>query len=164
MCIRDRTIGATPTNGWGQPGGDGLPLSSPPAYGPAGGGGAGAAGSDGSSSDTTAGKGGAGIQLPETFRDPISSVGAPGPTSAPTPNGFDTSGKYWVAGGGGGTAYNPVNGSALGADGAPGGAAPGSNTPYAGGGGGAGAISGYTPAGGRGAPGWANTGLSLIHI
>jgi len=152
------TIGATPANGWGHPGGDGLGLPAAPAYGPAGGGGAGAAGSNGSSTVTTAGKGGAGIQLPATFRDPVSGVGAPGPTSAPTPNGFDTSGKYWVAGGGGGTAYNPVSGSALGADGAPGGASPGSNTPYAGGGGGAGDNSGYTPAGGRGAPGWANTG------
>ena len=47
--------------------------------------------------------GGAGIQLPSTFRDPASTVGAPGPTSAPGPT-FDTSGKYWVAGGGGGKA------------------------------------------------------------
>ena len=40
------------------------------------------------------------MQLPSTFRDPASTVGVPGPTTAYT-NG-DTSGKYWVAGGGGG--------------------------------------------------------------
>ena len=57
------------------------------------------------------GRGGYGVQLPATFRDPSATVGAPGPTSAPTPNGFDTSGKYWVAGGGGGGNGNYVAGS-----------------------------------------------------
>ena len=64
------------------------------------------------------GDGGAGIQLPATFRDPLAAttLGYPGPTSAPTPNGFDTSGKYWFCGGGGGgidgatgRAPNPVS-------------------------------------------------------
>ena len=36
------------------------------------------------------GSGGPGVQLPATFRDPTSGVGGPGPTSAPTPNGFGT--------------------------------------------------------------------------
>ena len=93
------TIGATPSNGWGHDGGAGGAYNQ---YGSGGGGGAGAAGEEVPSGDSTRGrKGGAGIQLPTTFRDPISTVGAPGPTSAPGPT-FDTSGKYWVAGGGGG--------------------------------------------------------------
>ena len=41
------------------------------------------------------------IQIPTTFRDPVSTVGAPGPTS-PAVTGADTSGKYYVAGGGAG--------------------------------------------------------------
>ena len=93
------TIGATPSNGWGHDGGAGGAYNY---FGSGGGGGAGAAGEEVPSGDSTRGrKGGAGIQLPTTFRDPISTVGAPGPTSAPGPT-FDTSGKYWVAGGGGG--------------------------------------------------------------
>ena len=101
------TIGATPTSGWGHPGGKGS--RSP--IGGAGGGGAGGAGS--APSPRT---GGAGIKLPTTFRDPAQQIGAPGPTSAPTPNGFDTSGKYWVAGGGAGggpaPTYSPTDGAA----------------------------------------------------
>ena len=148
------TIGATPVNGWGNDGGQGGTYAEP-GYGPAGGGGAGGAGSDGNPADTTAGRGGAGIQLPATFRNPESTVGAPGPTSAPTPDGFDTSGKYWVAGGGGGTGYNPP-GTAAGVDGAPGGAAPGNSSPFAGGGGGAGDNTGL--GGSLGSPGTVNTG------
>ena len=148
------TIGATPVNSWGNDGGQGGSYD-PPGYGPAGGGGAGGAGSNGDPSDTTAGRGGAGIQLPATFRNPISTVGAPGPTSAPTPNGFDTSGKYWVAGGGGGTGYNPP-GTAVGVDGAPGGGAPGNSSPFAGGGGGAGDNNGLGSS--LGSPGTVNTG------
>ena len=147
-------IGSTPSNGWGHDGGQGGPYTGP-AYGPAGGGGAGSDGSDGSPSDTTAGRGGAGIQIPATFRDPSQALGASGPTSAPTPNGFDTSGKFWFAGGGGGTGYNPP-GTAVGVDGAPGGAAPGTNSPYAGGGGGAGDSNGLGNS--IGAPGVINTG------
>ena len=102
------TIGSTPTSGWGHPGGKGS--RSP--IGGAGGGGAGGAGASPSGNSA----GGAGIQLPTTFRDPAQTIGAPGPTSAPTPNGFDTSGKYWVAGGGAGGApspsYSPTDGAA----------------------------------------------------
>ena len=123
------TIGATPTAGWGHAGGTGYPTT--PAYGGGGGGGAGGAGGNGSS--TAGGNGGAGIQLPTTFRSPQSSVGAPGPTSAPTPNGFDTSGKFWVAGGGAGSAYPTGTPSAPG--GGPGG-------PYAGGGAGGAGVNG----------------------
>jgi len=93
------TIGPSPTSGWGHAGGSGI--SSPPISGGGGGGGAGAAGVNGTSSK--AGFGGAGIQIPTTFRDPASSVGAPGPTSNWITGG-DNSGKYWFAGGGGGGA------------------------------------------------------------
>ncbi len=130
------TIGATPTNGWGHDGGVGTSSAN---YGSGGGGGAGDAASGGS--PTIGGRGGAGIQLPATFRDPSSTVGAPGPTSAPTPNGFDTSGKYWVAGGGGGSQY--LTGGSPSPGGGPGG-------PYAGGGAGG--------AGGAGGDGGVNTG------
>ena len=57
-----------------------------------------------------------GVQLPTTFRDPKSTIGAPGPGST----------KYWVAGGGAG-GNNNASGPSPG--GGPGG-------PYAGGGGG----------------------------
>ena len=92
------TIGASPANGWGH---DGATAYGAASYWAAGGGGG--AGSVGQSSSTV-GHGGAGIQLPATFRDPAAAttLGYPGPTSAPTPNGFDTSGKYWFCGGGGG--------------------------------------------------------------
>ena len=92
------TIGATPSNGWGNDGGTGGAYNE---YGSGGGGGAGGVGESVPGGTATRGrKGGAGIQLPTTFRDPISTVGAPGPSSAPGPT-FDTSAKYWVAGGGG---------------------------------------------------------------
>ena len=101
------TIGSTPTSGWGHPGGKG-------SRSPIGGAGGGGAGGAGGAPATRVG--GAGIQLPTTFRDPAQQIGAPGPTSAPTPNGFDTSGKYWVAGGGAGggpaPTYSPTNGAA----------------------------------------------------
>ena len=83
------TIGVSPASGWGHPGGVGAG---------AGGGGAGGAGAAGAPSP---GNGGIGIQLPATFRNPASLVGAPGPTSPPV-IGADTSGKYYVAQGGGG--------------------------------------------------------------
>ena len=86
--------------------------------GAGGGGGAGGAGENGGPGNpvSPAGYGGTGIQLPTTFRDPASTVGAPGP-----------SGSYWIAGGGGGGGKN----SAGGTGGGPGG-------PYAGGGSGGG--------------------------
>ena len=107
------TIGATPANGWGHDGATGFGGGA--SYWAAGGGGG--AGSAGESS-SAGGDGGAGIQLPATFRDPAASstLGYPGPTSAPTPDGFDTSGNYWFCGGGGGgidgatgRAPNPVS-------------------------------------------------------
>ena len=101
------TIGATPANGWGH---DGAGYTNTTNWNAgSGGGGAGSAGVIASASPPTAngtgGPGGFGIQLPTTFRDPAQEFGAPGPTSGPScpvPGGFDTSGKYWVCGGGGG--------------------------------------------------------------
>ena len=91
------TIGATPPSGWAHAGG-----SASPDGGSGGGGGAGAAGSVGAGAAPNygGGPGGVGIQLPTSFRNPVSTVGAPGPSSPPF-SGADTSGKYWVAGGGG---------------------------------------------------------------
>lgn len=95
------TIGATPSVGWGHQGGAGSGDTANRQGG--GGGGAGGAGAAGTNSSPYYGEGGIGIQMPATFRDPAQNYGAPGPTSAPTPNGYDTSGKYWVAGGGAGS-------------------------------------------------------------
>ena len=130
-----------------------------PRYGAGGGGGAGGAGSNGGGSD--AGDGGVGKQLPPAFRDPQSSVGAPGP-----------SGTYWIAGGGGGGIYNagapnkglgggPGGPYAGGGDGAPGspGVAGGSGLENTGGGGGGGSNgdASYYNRGGHG-----GSGLVLI--
>jgi hypothetical protein len=94
----------TPVNGWGHPGGTGNPSGNS-----GGGGGAGGAGQNADPSN--AGDGGAGMQLPTTFRDPAQSFGAPGPTNTSVHNpgwtNLDNSGKYWVAGGGGGGSYGP---------------------------------------------------------
>ena len=72
-------------------------------------GGAGGAGQ--AAADSAAGDGGLGMQHPTTFRHQVSTVGAPGPTSTSTDNpgwtNVDDSGKYWLAGGGGGAAYGP---------------------------------------------------------
>ena len=57
-----------------------------------GGGGAGGIGGDGTTS--LSGTGGTGVQLPTTFRNPVSTVGTPGPGPS----------IYWVAGGGAGGA------------------------------------------------------------
>ena len=100
------TIGATPANGWGHDGGAYTNTSNWNAG--SGGGGAGSAGAQATNSPVPekGGDGGFGIQLPATFRDPLQSFGAAGPNSGPScpvPGGFDTSGKYWVCGGGGGT-------------------------------------------------------------
>ena len=132
-------IQASPPAGWGHPGGVGSPDA--PGYGGGGGGGAGGSGVDGTSS--IGGSGGLGMQLPATFRDPNSTVGAPGPVSGFT-NG-DTSGKFWFAGGGGGSTYPTGTSPAPG--GGPGG-------PYAGGGAGctgrAGGDGGVNTGGGGG--------------
>ena len=95
------TIGDSPSNGWGNDGGSATGLSIG-----AGGGGASAVGhpNNPDSGNPTQGIGGAGLQLPASFRDPESRVGAAGPTS-PTITGADTSGLYWVAGGGNGGGY-----------------------------------------------------------
>ena len=114
------TIQATPANGWGNNGGNQSGSGASRCGG--GGGGAGGDGSNGSAPDG-GGNGGSGVQLPSTFRDPASSVGGTGPTSALT-NG-DTSGKYWVAGGGGGSSHHPG-----GHPGGSGGGAPPSISPY----------------------------------
>ena len=98
---------------YGYAGGDGADR------GAGGGGGAGGVGGGGGPGNPTAtgGDGGAGIQLPSTFRDPDSTVGAPGPGG----------GGYWIAGGGGGGGKLSAN---------TGGGGPGG--PYAGGGNGGG--------------------------
>jgi len=98
------TIGATPPAGWGHAGGVG-------SRSPIGGGGGGGAGGVGAAPPTKLG--GIGIQLPATFRNPASTVGAPGPTS-PSVTGADTSGKYYVAGGG---SAQPVTGGSAGGGG-----------------------------------------------
>lgn len=87
---------SVPANGWGNDGGPGAYPVGGYGYG-GGGGGAGSVGSTGGPGGT----GGTGVQLPSTFRDPSSTVGAPGPTSSPF-TGTDSSGLYWVAGGGAG--------------------------------------------------------------
>ena len=104
----------TPTNGWGHGGGAGYPSGD-------NGGGGGAGGAGQAAVDSAAGDGGLGMQLPTTFRDPAQSFGAPGPTNTSTHNpgwtNIDNSGKYWVAGGGGGGAYGPDSGHTSGVGG-----------------------------------------------
>ena len=102
-----------------------------------------------------------GIQVPTTFRDTNGGVGAPGPTS-PGVTGADNSGKYYVAGGGGGYGYEDTGTGGAGGGGAAGstgpertGVAGASNT---GGGGGAGGADGSTGYGG----GAGGSGLVLI--
>ena len=129
------TPGTTPTSGWGHAGGSSF--NGAPQYGAGGGGGAGGAGGNGGPSST--GNGGAGVQLPTTFRDPRTSVGAPGPGSS----------GYWVAGGGGGGA-----GYAGGAGTGPSGIGGGPGGPYAGAGNGGYGTS--TPT--KSTPALANTG------
>jgi hypothetical protein len=101
------TIGVSPTSGWGHVGGSGV--SGGQGYSGGGGGGAGSAGVSGTfGTNGKGGNGGLGMQLPSTFRNPLSTVGHPGPTS-PSFTGADTSGLYWFAGGGGG-GINPLGG------------------------------------------------------
>ena len=111
----------TPTNGWGHQGGAGNPNGNT-------GGGGGAGGSGQAADASNGGDGGLGMQLPTTFRDPAQSFGAPGPTNTSTHNpgwtNIDDSGKYWLAGGGGGTANRTYPATAPGiggGNGAPGG-------------------------------------------
>ena len=104
----------TPTSGWGHGGGAGEPTGD-------NGGGGGAGGAGQAAADSAAGDGGLGMQLPTTFRDPAQTFGAPGPTNTSTHNpgwtNIDNSGKYWVAGGGGGGAYGPDSGHTSGVGG-----------------------------------------------
>lgn len=74
--------GGAGTPGQGNPGGDGSEANDR-------GGGGGGAGEAGNTDGV--GQGGDGVRLPSIFHDPLSSIGAPGP-----------SGSYYVAGGGGG--------------------------------------------------------------
>ena len=83
-----------------------------------GGGGGGGVGENGVAS-TAGGDGGIGVQIPATFRNPFSTVGAPGPGST----------LYWMAGGGGGGAAGSSS-AGVGGQGTP--ANPGG--PFAGGG------------------------------
>ncbi len=149
------TIGSTPVSGWGQNGGSAYTAGQ--GYTGGGGGGAGTAGVSGTAGQ--GGNGGAGIQVPSTFRNPVSTVGAPGPTSSPF-SGADTSGKYWVAGGGGGgiNPLGPQSPGATGQGGAGGGGTAGKNGPGndalentgSGGGGTGGDSAGISGAGGSG--------------
>ena len=131
----------TPTNGWGHPGGTGHPTGDS-----GGGGGAGGAGQN--AADSAAGDGGFGMQLPTTFRDPASSVGAPGPTNTSSHNpgwtNVDNSGKFWIAGGGGGSAYGPDAGHTSGVGGV--GTPAAGSSPYAGAGNGSRFFAGGTAA------------------
>ena len=95
------------TTNYGNPGGSGSGSPTVNYRRGGGGGGAGGQGATGSSNNNnTVAHGGYGRQLPTTFHDPNSTVGAPGPTS-PHPFGHTTSGKYWVCGGGGGGSSHP---------------------------------------------------------
>jgi hypothetical protein len=108
------------TPGQGNPGGSGSAGGNPGGAGGGGGGAGGAGNSAPGPGNTPGGPGGIGSQLPATFQDPVSRVGASGPGG----------GNYWVAGGGGGGgAYNGSNTGGTG--GGPGG-------PYAGAGNGSG--------------------------
>ena len=142
---------SVPANG--SRGHDGALGAVPSNYGSGGGGGAGGAGTAGTPSK--GGPGGAGIQIPSTFRNPESAtaLGGEGPTSAPTPNGFDTSGKFWVAGGGGASIYGPNTSP----DGGTGGNGPGT-TPFAGGGNAGGNATGAPSPTNAGDDALANTG------
>ena len=109
------TIGITPPSGWGHIGNN---APSVPAYNGGGGGGAGGAAPPQTGANLS--PGGLGIQIPSTFRNPTSTVGAPGPTS-PGVTGADNSGKFYVAGGGGGAAGHPQPAQPKGGDGGAGG-------------------------------------------
>ena len=131
----------TPTNGWGHGGGAGYPSGD-------NGGGGGAGGAGQAAVDSAAGDGGLGMQLPTTFRDPAQSFGAPGPTNTSTHNpgwtNIDNSGKYWVAGGGGGGSYGPDSGHTSGVGGV--GTPTGGTSPFAGAGNGSRFFAGGTAA------------------
>ena len=112
------TLGNSPPTGFGHPTATGPTTG----YNGGQGGGAGASGpavSTGPITSFTAptvadsSRAGTGIQLPTSFRDPASTIGAPGPTAGDTGAGTDTSAKYYVGGGGGAGAYG-TNGGGFG--------------------------------------------------
>jgi hypothetical protein len=126
----------TPSSGWGHNGGS-AGSGGGPGGGGGGGGGAGGVGTNNAGAGNAGSPGGAGIQIPSTFRNPAfvspgsnKGFGGAGPTSAPTPNGFDTSGNFWFAAGGGGGTWGYVGPQVGGVGGGPAG-------PYAGAGNGA---------------------------
>jgi hypothetical protein len=136
-----QTVGPTPTNGWGYDGSNNTDFQRA-----GGGGGANSAGNET--------QGGRGTQLPTTFRDVDqfgdggNGFGTIGPTN-PTLTGADTSGKFWVAGGGGAGGSYPAPGGAPGTGnygGGAGGAEPGSLVKWAGAGYGGGERSPTGPA------------------
>ena len=95
------TIGATPSNGWGHDGGH----TEVNQQQGAGGGGAGQVGYPNAWSLSTSlrGFGGAGVQMPATFRNPAGTIGTPGPNP----------GGYYVGGGGNGGGYPPAGNPAV---------------------------------------------------
>ena len=95
------TIGNTPSNGWGHNGGA-CAINQQQG---AGGGGAGQVGypNGPTSSTPTRGLGGAGVQMPATFRSPGNVYGTPGPNP----------GGYYVGGGGNGGGYPPAGNPAV---------------------------------------------------
>ena len=96
------TIGNTPPNGWGH---DGGACAINQQQG-AGGGGAGQVGypNGPASSTPTRGFGGAGVQMPATFRNPAGiDIGTPGPNP----------GGYYIGGGGNGGGYPPAGNPAV---------------------------------------------------
>ena len=161
--------GTASRNGSSVPLGSGGGAGGPPGNTACGGGGGGAGGdgvdAPGSPNQSSGGGGGLGRQVPSTFRNPKSLVGAPGPTgSVPGTNpGGDTSGTHWVCGGGGGRgAADPTGNtgtymSGYGGTGVLG--SPTVTTSYAGGGrGGFGPNPGDNKSELRGVSGDANTG------
>ena len=108
-AIGGNAVSPSPSVGWGNDGGGSSP-------GAGGGGGAGAGAPGQAGQPDGGGAGGVGLQIPSTFRNPMSSVGYPGPGG----------GGYWFAGGGGGGGFPTPNTPAKG------GAGPGNAANYAG--------------------------------
>ena len=113
------TLGATPPNGWGHPGGPSVdsPIG-------AGGGGAGDSGNPNNpNSDPNRGMGGLGVQVPETFRNPVSApipgangggLGTPGPNGGFYLAGGGNAGGYSTAGNPRVTTDRPAGGGGFG--------------------------------------------------
>jgi len=148
---------SVPGDGWGHDGGTQQGVAADRSLG--GGGGAGGGGQN-AQGPTEGGDGGAGIQIPATFRNPEfvnpsanKGFGGVGPTSAPTPNGFDTSGNFWFAGGGGGSSHyiGPNPGGTAGGS-------PAYGSPYAGAGAGGNGNFATCPPDGYGRDALQNTG------